>query len=475
MKKTLATALLALTAAGIVAASSGAIAPVRAAEQKTADIYILAGQSNAVGCSNLSQTVHGQGDASQTYESVIAANDARNKSGYNNVLYYGVTNVEAKTQNIPSASLVSVKLGQGQSAQFMGPEVGMAKILSETHTEEHPAVIIKYAAGGVFLGDYNGSFGNAPYLFTEQYGNWASPTMLARWKGEGKKIHKNSGLMYTRFLEVLERGLGAVRAQGYTPVVKGYIWMQGESDAEHKELSEDYGKNLRDFIGDMRSAVAEITEDENASNMPFVVGKITPTYNGYTKWVQTLRANQETVAKEVPFVCTVETEDLPVIDMKTHETLGSDVCHFNAGDMYTLGQRFATSAQKGVAKYAFTVAAGEGGSVEMSSVLSNGEEITVAFAPEEGKELARVTCNDVDITQAVTLADKAFIWTPVSVSAFNQIVLEFRDKTPEPEPDDTTDTQKPSEKGCSSSVGFGAVAAGGILAAAAVCAKKKKK
>ncbi|MDE5547423.1 MAG: sialate O-acetylesterase, partial [Clostridia bacterium] len=414
MKKTLATAVLALTAAGIVAASSGAIAPARAEEQKTADIYILAGQSNAVGCSNLSQTVHGQSDAALTYESVIESDDARNKSGYNNVLYYGVTNVEAKTQNVPSASLVSVKLGQGQNAQFMGPEVGMAKVLSETHSEEHPAVIIKYAAGGVFLGDYNGTFGSAPYLFTEQYGNWASPTMLARWKGEGKKIHKNSGLMYTRFLEVLERGLGEVRAQGYTPVVKGYIWMQGESDAEHKELSEDYGKNLRDFIGDMRSAVAEMTEDENALNMPFIVGKITPTYNGYTKWVQTLRSNQEAVAKEVPFVSTVETEDLPVMDMKTHETLGSDICHFNAGDMYTLGQRFATSAQKGVAKYAFTVTAGEGGSVEMSSVLSNGEEIGIIFTPAEGKELARVLCNDTDITNDIKRFKNTFNWTPVS-------------------------------------------------------------
>ncbi|MDE7295722.1 MAG: sialate O-acetylesterase [Clostridia bacterium] len=474
MKKTLATAVLALTAAGIVAASSGAIAPARAEEQKTADIYILAGQSNAVGCSNLSQTVHGQSDAAMTYESAIAADDARNKSGYNNVLYYGVTNVDAKAQSIPSASLVSVKLGQGQNAQFMGPEVGMAKILSETHTEEHPAVIIKYAAGGVYLGDYNGAFG-APYLFTEQYGNWASPTILARWKEEGKKIHKNSGLMYTRFLEVLERGLGEVRAQGYTPVIKGYIWMQGESDAEHKELSADYGKNLRDLIGDMRSAVAELTEDENARHMPFVVGKITPTYNGYTKWVETLRTNQETVAKTVPFVSTVETDDLPVVDMKTQETLGSDVCHFNAGDMYTLGKRFATSAQRGVAKYAFTVTAGEGGSVEMCSVLSDGAEIGIIFTPEEGKVLARVLCNDKDITNDIKRTKNTFNWKPVSVSAFNEIVLEFQDKEPEPDLDQSKPIEEPIRKGCSSSVGFGVVAAGGVLAAVAVCAKKKKK
>lgn len=340
-------ALFALAAAGAVAVSAGVVAPVYATEEKTADIYILAGQSNAVGCSNLLQAVHGQDDASKTYESVIAADDARNQSGYDGVLYYGVTNVEAKTEFIPSASLVPVKLGQGQNAQYMGPEVGMAKILSQTHTQDHPAVIIKYAAGGVFLGDYNGAFGNAPYLFTEQYGNWASPSVIARWKQEGKKVHKNSGLMYTRFLEVLGRGLDSVRAKGFTPVVKGYIYMQGESDAEHKELSEVYGENLKALIGDMRSDVAALTEDENAGNMPFVVGKITPTYNGYTRWVQTLRAGQDKTARELSFVYTVETDDLPVVDMKTHETLGSDVCHFNAGDMYTLGQRFAISAIEG--------------------------------------------------------------------------------------------------------------------------------
>lgn len=344
MKKSLATLVLALSAAGLVVSSAGALVPARAEEAKTADIYILAGQSNAVGCSNLAQTVHGQSDAAKTYESVIAADDARNKDGYDGVLYYGVTNVEAKTPAVPTASLVSVKLGQGQNMQFMGPEVGMAKVLSQTHTEEHPAVIVKYAAGGVFLGDYSGTFGNAPYLFTEQYGNWASPAMLARWKGEGKKIHKNSGLMYTRLLEVLGRGLEAVRAQGYTPVVKGYIWMQGESDAEHKELSEDYQKNLTDFIHDLRKDTAELTGDANAQTKPFVIGKVTPTYNGYTRYVNKLRAGQEQVAKELSYVGIVETDDLPVIDMETHETLGSDVCHFNAGDMYVLGQRFATAA-----------------------------------------------------------------------------------------------------------------------------------
>lgn len=404
-------ALFALAAAGAVAVSAGVVAPVYAAEEKTADIYILAGQSNAVGCSNLLQAVHGQDDASKTYESVIAADDARNQSGYDGVLYYGVTNVEAKTEFIPSASLVPVKLGQGQNAQYMGPEVGMAKILSQTHTQDHPAVIIKYAAGGVFLGDYNGAFGNAPYLFTEQYGNWASPSVIARWKQEGKKVHKNSGLMYTRFLEVLGRGLDSVRAKGFTPVVKGYIYMQGESDAEHKELSEVYGENLKALIGDMRSDVAALTEDENAKNMPFVVGKITPTYNGYTRWVQTLRAGQDKTARELSFVYTVETDDLPVVDMKTHETLGSDVCHFNAGDMYTLGQRFAISATEGH---------------------------NVPFVPDEG------TGGEEPEPPAEQLPE--------------------------------TPTEEPEGKGCASSVGTGAAAAGafGVGLSALIACKKRK-
>lgn len=409
MKKSLG-ALFALAAAGAVAVAAGAVTPVYAAEEKTADIYILAGQSNAVGCSNLLQAVHGQSDASKTYESVIAADDARNQSGYDGVLYYGVTNVEAKTEFIPSASLVPVKLGQGQNAQYMGPEVGMAKILSQTHTQDHPAVIIKYAAGGVFLGDYNGAFGNAPYLFTEQYGNWASPSIIARWKQEGKKVHKNSGLMYTRFLEVLGRGLDSVRAKGFTPVVKGYIYMQGESDAEHKELSEVYGENLKALIGDMRSDVAALTEDENAKNMTFVVGKITPTYNGYTRWVQTLRAGQDQTARELPHVYTVETDDLPVVDMKTHETLGSDVCHFNAGDMYTLGQRFAISAAEGH---------------------------NVPFVPDEGTG-----------------------------------------GEPEPPAEQLpeTPTEEPEGKGCASSVGTGAAAAGAfVIGLSALIVSKKRK
>ncbi len=473
MKKQITTALLAAFT-GISIAAPFAVCNAQAVEQKTADVYILAGQSNAVGCSNLDQTVY---NGTGVYRETLAADDERNTNGYDNILYYGAVNVLTSEDTLPDPDFVSVKMGLGQSSAYSGPELGLAKKLSETASADHPVLIIKYAAGGTFLGDYDGSF--SAYNFTQTYGNWASPTTIARWTEEGKKVHKYSGLMYNRLIEFTRQGLGKLKLQGYLPEIKGYFWMQGESDSEDKKLSADYYQNLCDLIGDMRRDVAQLAEDENAANRPFIVGKITPTYNfTHAYGMNTLRANQDQAAADTPYVYTVETDDLPVFDTSVNETCGSDICHFNAADVYTLGKRFAESALAHTAAYGYAVSVnGAGGRADASSYLSDGESVTIGYTADEGYALNKVYLNGADVTDEC-LSEKIVVITPKADDRqYNTVVLEFtaqQTQTPDTDPD-------PEEPSDFPAWGIGLICAGvaivlvGAIAACVVLVKRKKK
>ena len=168
-----------LSVAAILAVGGILCAPFSAAAQaeapvKQADLYILAGQSNAAGYSNIKQKVYGS--TSVTYEQQIGQDDSRNGTGYSNVLYFGTADIAASAA-MPTPALQPTKIGLGRAAGYMGPELGMAKELSKSYTDENPAVIVKYAFGGTYLGDYAGTTNE-----TKNAGNWASPSLTAKWK-----------------------------------------------------------------------------------------------------------------------------------------------------------------------------------------------------------------------------------------------------------------------------------------------------
>ena len=106
---------------------------------KKAKIILLAGQSNAAGCSRddyLRKNV--SLEKYQEYE-----------NGYNNIYinYYVSGKVESK-------SFVKVKTNQGEPGGFFGPELGMAEKLNELFPDEM-FFIIKCAWGGTNLYVFN--------------------------------------------------------------------------------------------------------------------------------------------------------------------------------------------------------------------------------------------------------------------------------------------------------------------------------
>lgn len=113
-------------------------------------------------------------------------------------------------------------------------------------------------------------------------------------------------------------------AQGLRPVIQGIFWMQGESDALLSyEHANQYATNLAGFIDELRS---EIT----TSDTPFVIGKIRP--NSYWTYGDMLRTRQDIVAYNRAHVYTVETSDLSV--------WANDTAHFDTNGQIALGWRF---------------------------------------------------------------------------------------------------------------------------------------
>ncbi len=301
------------------------------------DMWILAGQSNAAGYSQTTQRVQGQ---TYDYREHLRRQDARTAAGYD-VLYYGATDVGAGDP-MPAIHIRNqVGLGLGRSPEFIGPELGMAKGFADGNSGTKSA-IVKYACGGTWLGDVEGETSTT----NTQYGGWASPSIIAQ---SGVTAHKNSGLMYTRLLATVENAISAFEAEGYIVTVKGFVWMQGEADAgtysdsNPSKWADVYERNLNLFISDLRNAVAKIAGDEAVKTRPFIVGKINSTGQyGRDEDEEKVRTAQDSVAAGDPTVYAVESLDLPIACGGV--CLGSDWWHFNAGDMFTLGQRFAQAA-----------------------------------------------------------------------------------------------------------------------------------
>ncbi len=378
-----------------------------------ADVWIVAGQSNAAGYSNADKSVSGV-----SYRELLTEDDSRNATGYSNVLYYGEVDRYA-SNNTFRLSSQAVKIGQGNASYTIGPELGMAKVLSESVSESDTAVIIKCAAGGTYLTDYEGR-----YPQTGTYGSWASPSATAQAEEEGIGLHANNGLLYERLLEAVRDGLSDLKTNGYTPVVKGYIWMQGEADAVDATLAARYEGALELFIDDLRSDVAELTQDGFAAVRPFVLGKICSS-GYYGNYIDAVRAAQSSVCERVINVYSVETDDLPIHE--NGELLGSDDYHFNAWDMYLLGQRFASRATENLYRYFFAVQAGEGGNVEQEFYFTDGDAFAVAYTADRGKKLVSVLLNGTDVTDRCVSGGTISVTPAAGEEGANTVELVFAD------------------------------------------------
>lgn len=137
--------------------------------------------------------------------------------------------------------------------------------------------------------------------------------------------------LYPRMKQRVFQAIADLSALGYTVEVSGFFWMQGESDASHPEMAQNYESNLTHFIQTIR-------QDFNRPNLPFIYGMV-HFGNQHEKPNNTInccgdivRSAQINVQTTIPHTRAVETRNL---------SLNRDLLHFDSNGILTIGNLFS--------------------------------------------------------------------------------------------------------------------------------------
>ena len=291
-------------------------------EGKKINVWLIAGQSNAVGYGETSNYPDGYSDADML------------DAGVENVLYYG------KGYGSDITEFVPVTFGLGKNAAYSGAEIGIATALSKSGEMN---VVIKYADGDTQLSAMGVDANN-------NIATWTSPSYIKANSDisfEGDKI----GDLYDGFIDTVAEAVAKLRRDGYVPTVQGFWWMQGERDGNHgKMTAELYADLLTNLISDVRRDVGIIT-GEDLSEMPAVYGKIyrNPAYPPNSEaGLAAVQAGQDLV------VASGSVKNVAMLDMtsdlvdpetgKAKDLFQQDGWHYDSLTQQMMGEAFVKKA-----------------------------------------------------------------------------------------------------------------------------------
>ena len=290
-----------------VIAFSGLSVKADANKKGKIDVYLIGGQSNAVGYG-------------EDTDAVLVNQDQRYLNGFDNVIYYGA---QERIGVSVTEGFQPVKIGLGRTETTAGAEIGIASALKDSQDK---SAIIKCAWGATHL------YPDSQYDMSLTQGTWTSPSYIAE-NNVDTSVNPKIGRMYAWFLETVANGIKLLEDDGYTPVIKGMWWMQGEAEMFTDEMSSKYDELLTALISDVRKDVTEITR-QDCSEMPFVFGL--PSWNksveGVPSHEQAVRLNMQAVA---------ENENLVnVASVDCANLVQHDMWHFDAASQKYLGEQF---------------------------------------------------------------------------------------------------------------------------------------
>lgn len=287
---------------------------------KTLDIYIIAGQSNAAGYTKIN-------------EEVLKTLWSSYKTGSSSVLYQGKSEY---TNGVNASSFwVNAKAGQGKGKAFMGPELGIAKVLSEEYYDGayKTAGIIKFAHGGTSL--LNKTDGQ-----NAENGNWVSPSYAEYLNIEYSGL---TGELYRSLLEQVSDGMAKLEGRGYEAVnIKGLFWMQGESD---RDMPNEYSLAFKYFANDIRRDLSKIMNTE-LSQMPIIIGEISETSGSAS--VSSVATNkrfismQRALADELNDIYLIASSQYRINELvngvNVYDEYQNDNWHWNTEKMFRVGE-----------------------------------------------------------------------------------------------------------------------------------------
>jgi hypothetical protein len=260
-----------------------------AARGATWDVYILTGQSNSLGTTNLENPSGPGSHPADTETAFFWSNVNSSNTGYPPLLY-GDSNGLITTLQVQQGDA-------GVNPSFWGPEMGMARKLWDAGQRD--VLVIKASRGG----------GGNTY-----------------WDQEAFESNPNSGHMWGHLRDTVDAGLAAISV-GDLFEVKGFIYLQGESNTAAEAAIADV--RLGELIENLKSHI-NFAYPNTADSVHTVIGEIAASGSNANRIQTTQR--QIALAAADPKISFVATSDLP---------LKGDGIHFGRDEKLAIGERFA--------------------------------------------------------------------------------------------------------------------------------------
>jgi len=231
-------------------------------DENEVSVFLLSGQSNMEGNSkiaNLEQafTDLGFDDYAEVSKGFSSVQISTYLGGYGGLNKDNLTNngqvYATNTENQIAGKFVDMKPGFGTNSSSMGPEFGAAYYLKDYATEDKPIFFVKMASNGSGFAQSGTDY------------NW--PVKDA----EGNFPEVN--LYHTFAKPFLKNNLQLIEDMGYKPVVKAWLWHQGESDCDPNKIPL-YAQRLNDMVSLFREDFADYARDEDGDNIAFIDGMV---------------------------------------------------------------------------------------------------------------------------------------------------------------------------------------------------------
>lgn len=260
---------------------------VALAQAADIDVYILTGQSNSLGTTNLESPSDPGVHPADSQTDFFWANASGGSSS--NIAY---------PPALSSSSGGAITSLQVQGGPFWGPEFGFSRRLYDVG--ERDFLVIKASKGG----GLNTFWDNATF-----------------------DANNNNGHMWGHLRDTVDSALGSVISNGDTFNVKGFMYLQGESNNSAGAAAS--GAMLGDLIDNLQTHISN--QYPNAADDMFsVIGEIAASSSNSNRILTTQQQMQ--LAASNSTIEFVPTSDLP---------LKSDGIHFGRDSKLTIGRRFA--------------------------------------------------------------------------------------------------------------------------------------
>ena len=353
--------------------------------KKTANVIILAGQSNAYGASALTEAVKAQAVTADYSNVFINYSNINCENGVWKSLYFN-SGFEPYHPGV----------GGTLDGACFGPEVGIAyQLATNKDSKDEVWYIIKYTAAGSILD-----------------GQWLEGT----YDNEGL-VGDMGGYLSDLMIDYVHDSLAKIEAiHGDNNInLHSFVWMQGESDALASDCAAKYQANEAALVNKVRNEFASYAKNGYGNNIIFVSGAIakyadiTITQNNTTAsngWVYSDTINNakktnaliewEPVSNTInnPTSCVIPNSvyiDTYTLLVGANAGENTDVYHYSSVSMWSLGQWFGiainyvnglglNNVDPSTVQYTVTYNA-NGGSVNPPSATANGGSSVILPTP----------------------------------------------------------------------------------------------